>query len=46
MQAAASLAEILFTRRKKDAEEFDFGGGGKTACFAVILGNGGRKKPF
>jgi hypothetical protein len=40
------LRKSFFTLRKKDLVAFDFGDSGKTACFAVIIENGGEQGPW
>jgi hypothetical protein len=40
------LRKSFYIKRKKDVIEFDFGGSGKTAFFAVQIENDGRKGPW
>jgi hypothetical protein len=40
------LRKSFYTKRKKDVIEFDFGGSGKTAYFAVQIENEGKKDPW
>jgi hypothetical protein len=40
------LHKSFYTQRKKDLIEFEFGDSGKTAYFAVIIENDGKKGPW
>jgi hypothetical protein len=40
------LRKSFYTQRKKDLIEFDFGDSGKTAYFAVMIENDGKKGPW
>ncbi|MDR1249449.1 MAG: hypothetical protein LBK63_09130 [Treponema sp.] len=40
------LRKSFYTQRKKDLIEFDFGDSGKTAFFAVMIENDGKKGPW
>jgi hypothetical protein len=40
------LRRSFYTQRRKDPIEFDFGGSGKTAYFAVQVENDGKKGPW
>ena len=44
--APEDLRMSFYTKRKKDLIEFDFGGSGKIAYFAVQIENEGRKGPW
>jgi hypothetical protein len=39
------LRKSFYTQRKKDLIEFEFGNSGKTAYFAVVIENDGKKGP-
>ena len=44
--APGELIKSLYTKRKKDLMEFEFGDSGKTAYFAVQIENEGKKGPW